>query len=223
MKVRKVTALLLALICLSQSALGALSPLAVWLKSYNDKAAVFGAPKISMDDLIVEDENGLCEFKVDNSIYLILYMDERQQPQGVFAEGMLKDAKVKNMFLASLLASDEGLTEADALSAFSEENLIYKTEDGGEYCYQTIGKWILIFSNGYEDGTLEMFAAITQEAYMGILGETMPGVVPSDGNENAEPEETPQPEPENGGDSAPEQTPSAPQPTPSPEKKIYKL
>jgi len=96
-------------------------------------------------------------------------------------------------------------------------DLFYNKDKEGEYCYQTLGKWIILFSKYIETQDSEAFVV-----YSVIASEAFDGFFDSDNEETDDGQkEPPKDEPEDKDDGDKQQPEAAP--TPVPDMKIHKL
>lgn len=217
MNAKKIICLVLVFLMALPCAFCAPSPLEGFVNDYNENAGKLNAPLLSMDMLIEQDDGGLYEFMPAEETYLVVYMDSRMEPQGVFVEGRMEDEALKNMFLAALAASDDAITSENAADVWNS-SIQYEPEADGDYAYFTYGKWIMIFSRYEDAGAYEIYAALTEEAYLQMFGEIF-------SEESGQEETVPPDHNEKPGQDGEDELPRmpAPQPTPAPEKKIHKL
>ena len=226
MKRKRIAALIMALILLCGSASAALSPLLPWITAYNQYAETLYVPTLSMEMLYEKDEQaGYYSFRLSEETFVDVYYSKDNVLEGIEVFVPVENVRSKNIFTACILAADSTLKREDIAPLFDNPNLFYYKDDAGEYCYQMLGKWAILFSKYIETQDSEAFvvySVITAEAFDDFFDfddeETEDGR-----KEEPEKKETPKDEPEEKDDGDKEQPEATPAPTPVPDTKIHKL
>jgi len=195
MKLRNLTAALIALLTLANAAAEVSMPDA-WILKYNECARTVNAPLLS-GEMISEQNESVYEFALTESAYLVLYMGQSVQTQGILLETYAGDASARDIFACALSASDGNISVESARNAFNEASRAYQKDVDGEYAFYPYENWVLIFSKGYDDGQYELFSALTGEAYRKMMGEEETFV--PDAPDSAPDEKGAQPEEKEGG------------------------
>lgn len=222
---KRIAALIAAIMLLCESALAALSPLAPWISAYNQQAEALYVPVLSMEMLIEKDEKaGYYSFQLSESTYIDLFYSKNNKLEGVEVFVPTGNKRAENIFTACILAADSSLTRDDITPLFDEENVFYHKDDTGEYCYQALGNWIIIFSKYKEtkdSAAFEVYSVIASDAYDGFYD----SYEEDEGGQKDEPDskEAPKDEPGDKGNGDKEQPGEVPSPTPAPDPKIHKL
>ena len=216
MKMKRIAALIAAFVLLCGSASAALSPLLPWLSAYNQYAEELYVPVLSMDMLNEKDEKlGYYSFQISTGTFIDLFYSKDNELEGVEVFVPVGNKRAENIFTACVLAADSTLTREDIAALFNDENVFYHKDGDAEYCYQTLGNWIVIFSKYSEtdeSAAFEVYSAISVDAYDSFFDAY-----------DEETEDAPKDEPEDKDDGDKEQPGVEPAPTPVPDMKIHKL
>ena len=223
MIMKKIIAVIMALMLLCEGALAAFSPFAPWMSAYNQHAQTLYVPTLSIDMLIEQDDkDGYYSFLVSEGTYIDLYYTKDNTLECVEVYVPVENVRARNIFTACMLAADTALKREDITKLFEDENVFYHKDDKGEYCYQALGDWIIVFSKyaeTKETAAFVVYSAISSEAY----NETAES---DDKNAEDGSKDTPEDEPrdkekpEDDGGNQPQEIPA---PTPVPDQKVHKL
>ena len=216
MKRLRITSLIVALMLLCGSASADLSPLLPWISAYNQYAETLYVPTLSMEMLYEKDEkDGYYSFQLSASTFIDLYYSKDNLIEGIEVFVPTGNVRAQNVFTACILAADSTFSREDISRLFDEENIFYHKDDAGEYCYQTLGDWIIIFSKYSEtqdSAAFEVYSAIASEAYDSFFDSY--DEEPEDGQTDEHEDK------DNGDKDQPQVTPA---PTPVSDMKIHKL
>ncbi len=216
MKRKRIAALVVALMLLCGSASAALSPLLPWISAYNQYAETLYVPTLSMDMLYEKDEkDGYYSFQLSGQTFIDVYYAKDNTLEGIEVFVPAENVRAENIFTACILAADSTLKREDVAPLFDDENLYYYKDEAGEYCYQALGKWVILFSKYFEtqdSNAFIVYSAIASEAFDSFFDSDDEQI--DDGQKDA-------PEDKDGGDK--EQPQEVPAPTPVPDSKIHKL
>lgn len=218
MKMKRIAALIVALVLLCGNASAALSPLLPWITAYNQYAEELYVPTLSMSMLYEKDEKeGYYSFRLSGETFIDVYYSKDNVLEGIEVFFPTENVRAENIFTACILAADSTIKREDIAPLFDDENLFYYKDKEGEYCYQTLGKWIILFSKYIETQDSEAFVV-----YSVIASEAFDGFFDSDNEETDEGQkESPKDEPEDKDDGDKQQPEATP--TPVPDMKIHKL
>ena len=198
MKRKRIAALIVAFILLCGNASAALSPLLPWISAYNQYAETLYVPTLSMDMIYEKDEK-----------------DGYYSLEGIEVFVPAENVRAENIFTACILAADSTLKREDVAPLFDDENLYYYKDEAGEYCYQSLGKWVILFSKYPETEDSDAYIV-----YSVIVSEAFDSFFDSDDEQTDDGQKD---APEDKGDGDKEQPEEVPAPTPVPETKIHKL
>lgn len=218
MKMKRIAVLIVALVLLCGNASAALSPLLPWLTAYNQYAEELYVPTLSMSMLYEKDEKeGYYSFRLSGQTFIDVYYSKDNVLEGIEVFFPTENVRAENIFTACILAADSTTKREDIAPLFDDENLFYYKDKEGEYCYQTLGKWIILFSKYIETQDSEAFVV-----YSVIASEAFDGFFDSDNEETDDGQkEPPKDEPEDKDDGDKQQPEATP--TPVPDMKIHKL
>lgn len=220
MKRKRISALIVALMLLCGSASAALSPLLPWITAYNQYAEELYVPTLSMSMLYEKDEkDGYYSFRLSGETYIDVYYSKDNALEGIEVFFPTENVRAENIFTACILAADSTIQREDIAPLFDDENLFYYKDDAGEYCYQMLGKWVVLFSKYIETQDSDAFVV-----YSVIASEAFDSFFDSDDEETDDgqkdaPEDKDVPEDKDDGE---KEQPQA-TPTPAPDAKIHKL
>lgn len=218
MKMKRIAVLIVALVLLCGNASAALSPLLPWITAYNQYAEELYVPTLSMSMLYEKDEKeGYYSFRLSGQTFIDVYYSKDNAIEGIEVFFPTENVRAENIFTACILAADSTIKREDIAPLFDDEHLFYYKDKEGEYCYQTLGTWIILFSKYIETQDSEAFVV-----YSVIASEAFDGFFDS-GNEETDDgqKEPPKDEPEDKDDGDKQQPEAAP--TPVPDMKIHKL
>lgn len=216
MKRNRIAALIMALMLLCKSASAAISPLLPWITAYNQYAEALYVPALSMEMIYEKDEEaGYYSFQLSGSTFIDVYYSEENVLAGIEVLVPAGNVRAENIFTACILAADSTLKRENIAPLFEEENVFHYRDDAGEYAYQTLGGWIIIFSKypaTQDSAAFEVYSVIASEAYDVFFN--------SDDDETGDGQED---TPDNKEDGDKEQPQEIPAPTPVTDPKIHKL
>lgn len=216
MKRKRIAALIVAFILLCGNASAALSPLLPWISAYNQYAETLYVPTLSMDMIYEKDEkDGYYSFQLSGQTFIDVYYAKDNTLEGIEVFVPAENVRAENIFTACILAADSTLKREDVAPLFDNENLYYYKDEAGEYCYQSLGKWVILFSKYPETQDSDAFIV-----YSVIVSEAFDSFFDSDDEQTDDGQKD---APEDKGDGDKEQPEEVPAPTPVPETKIHKL
>ena len=218
MKMKRIAVLIVALVLLCGNASAALSPLLPWITAYNQYAEELYVPTLSVSMLYEKDEkDGYYSFRLSEQTFIDVHYSKDNAIEGIEVFFPTENVRAENIFTACMLAADSTMKREDIAPLFDDENLFCYKDEEGEYCYQTLGKWIILFTKYTETQDSEAFVV-----YSLIASEAFDGFFDADDEEADDGQkESPKDESEDKDDGDKQQPEATP--APAPDMKIHKL
>lgn len=174
---KKLLALLVAVILISGAAAYAVSP-TEWILKYNQFAGQVNAPLFLVGEYEQETFDYGALFSFTENSYIALYIGSSGNADAVIVDVYEESLDAAAITAAAVAASDDRLNVSEVYEGIREAEKSMVEAEGEKYYYYEEQDWIYMIMQLFEDGEhYTSCCVVRKSAYAEIMGEEYPGSV----------------------------------------------